>query len=128
MQKPLQVGSVHHVSFRVDNLETALAFYEGVLGCRRLPRPDGLPGARGAWLKSGSTEVHLTEAPADEATGYPPSRIVPFACHVAFHVDDLDALEAGLSARGVERLRGDFGLAQIFVRDPSGNLLEFTPY
>jgi len=122
------VGTVHHVSFRVDDLDQALRFYQEVLGCRRLDRPDGLPGGRGAWLQAGMTQVHLTEVPVDKSTGSPPSRINPVACHVAFHTDDLDAAEASLLERGFVVYRGEFGVKQIFVQDPSGNIIEFTPY
>ena len=31
---------VHHVSFRVDDVPTSLAFYRDVLGCELIPRPD----------------------------------------------------------------------------------------
>src|ERR1700678_2520234 len=65
------VSTVHHVAFRVDDMDAALEFYMGVLGCRMLPRPEGLPGARGAWLQCGATQVHLTEMPIDDTTGRP---------------------------------------------------------
>jgi catechol 2,3-dioxygenase-like lactoylglutathione lyase family enzyme len=29
-----QAGTVHHVSFRITDLDTALEFYHGILGCR----------------------------------------------------------------------------------------------
>ena len=122
------VGSVHHVAFRVDDLDASLEFYQGLLGCERLPRPEDLPGARGAWMRAGSSQVHLTETPVDSGTGTPPSAIVPVACHVAFHTDDLDAVEASLRQRGIAFHRGEHGVEQIFIQDPSGNLIEFSPY
>ena len=121
------VGTVHHVSFRVDDLDEALAFYEGILGCRRLPRPASLDSVPGIWLEAGSTQVHLIEAPADEDRGFPPKRIVPGCGHIAFHTDDLDAAEHSLRERGLEVERGKL-LPQLFVQDPSGNLIEFTPF
>lgn len=121
------VGSVHHVSFRVDDLDEALAFYEGVLGCQRLPRPASLDAIPGAWLQAGSTQVHLIEAPADEDRGFPPARIVPSCSHVAFHTDDLDAAEQSFRDRGIEVKRGEL-IPQLMVRDPSGNLIELTPF
>jgi catechol 2,3-dioxygenase-like lactoylglutathione lyase family enzyme len=50
------VGTVHHVSFRVTDLSVALGFYEGVLGCRRLERPDDQMPTPGAWLEAGTTQ------------------------------------------------------------------------
>lgn len=127
VQMPALVGTVHHVSFRVDDLEAALAFYQDVLGCRRIPRPDAI-NVPGAWLQAGDTQVHIIETPADESTGTPPARINPVACHVAFRTSNLDQAEAALRARGFAVERGPSEVAQIFVRDPSGNLIELSPY
>jgi catechol 2,3-dioxygenase-like lactoylglutathione lyase family enzyme len=79
----------------------------------------------GAWLAAGATQVHLIEAPATEVTGFPPTGLLGSANHVAFHVDDIDAAQEMFRARGHETRRGKF-LPQFFVRDPDGNLLEFT--
>lgn len=119
------VGTVHHVSFRVTDLPIALAFYEGVLGCRRLERPDDELPTPGAWLEAGTTQVHLIEAPADDLTGYPPAGLTGTASHVAFHSDDLAAAEESFRLRGIEIRRGKV-LPQFFVADPDGNLIEFT--
>jgi glyoxylase I family protein len=118
-------GTVHHVSFRVTNLEVALEFYEGLLGCRRLNRPDDKMPVPGAWLEAGSTQVHLVVAPTTDLTGCPPTGLAGSANHIAFHVDDLDAACAALEERGFAVRRGVL-LPQCFVQDPDGNLLEFT--
>lgn len=122
-----QAGTVHHVSFRVSDLDTALEFYQGVLGCRRLERPDDKMPVAGAWLAAGATQVHLIVAPATELTGYPPTGLTGTANHVAFHVDDLDAAQAAFEQRGFAVRRGAF-LPQFFVQDPDGNLIEFTAF
>jgi glyoxylase I family protein len=118
---------VHHVSFRVDNLEQALDFYEGLLGCVRLHRPSTVIG-NGAWLQAGETQVHLMEREADEETGTPPTAVVSYANHVAFHTEDIEAAEAGFRDRGIEVLTSLSGLPQFFVRDPTGNVIEFTAF
>lgn len=124
----MKVGTVHHVSFRVDDLRAALEFYQGLLGCERIDRPDDdLPGGPGAWLVAGDTQVHLTESPADASTGSPPGAPTGIANHVAFHVDDLDATEAILAAHGCVVTRGA-ALPQLFVQDPTGNLIELTTH
>jgi catechol 2,3-dioxygenase-like lactoylglutathione lyase family enzyme len=122
----MRIGTVHHVSFRIDDLASALHFYVGVLGCDVLDRPPMLGGADGAWLQAGETQVHLIEAPADDRTGSPPTEIIPNACHVAFRVDDLDVAEARLRELGYETRWGTT-IRQFFVRDPAGNLIEFQP-
>ena len=121
------VGTVHHVSFRVTDLSVSLAFYEDVLGCRRLARPDDKLPTPGAWLQAGATQVHLIEAPADDLTGYPPAGLTGTASHIAFHSDDLPAAEESFRLRGIEIRRGKV-LPQFFVADPDGNLLEFTAF
>src|SRR4051812_18693796 len=82
------VGYVHHVSFRVDDLDEALVFYERLLGCTRLERPE--LGVQGAWLLAGDVQVHLIERDVDETFGSAPTVANPLANHVAFHVDDLE--------------------------------------
>jgi len=126
-EMPALVGTVHHVSFRVDDLQAALEFYQNVLGCRRIPRPDAI-NITGAWLQAGDTQVHIIETPADESTGTPPARINPVACHVAFRTSNLSGAEAALRERGFTVMRGPSEVEQIFVRDPSGNLIELSPY
>ena len=119
-------GTVHHVSFRVDDLEEALVFYQDALGCPRLPRPD-IP-VRGAWLQAGDTQIHLIESPSSAETGVPPDRISPVANHVAFLTEDLDATAEALKEKGYAVEYGPSPLVrQIFVRDPTGNMIEFAP-
>lgn len=117
------IGTVHHVSFRVDDLDTSLRFYVDVLGCDPLPRPE--LSMRGAWLQAGGTQVHLIEAPAGAALGRAPQALSNLANHVAFHVDDLDAAEELLTGRGYAVWRGH-EVPQLLVQDPSGNVIEMT--
>jgi catechol 2,3-dioxygenase-like lactoylglutathione lyase family enzyme len=122
-----RAGTVHHVSFRVTDIDVALEFYVGLLGCRRIDRPDDKMPVPGAWLEAGATQVHLVMAPATELTGSPPTALTGSANHVAFHTDDLDAACAAFEERGVAVRRGAF-LPQFFVQDPDGNLIEFTAF
>ena len=119
------VSTVHHVSFRVNNVEEALEFYVGLLGCRQIDRPAAI-NVPGAWLQAGETQVHLIECPATEETGFPPSRINPVACHVAFRTQDLDAAAERLEAMGVVFEPGPSSVKQLFFRDPSGNMIELA--
>ncbi len=127
MSKPEPiVSSVHHVSFRVSDVAEAVEFYTGILGCQQIPRPN-IP-VPGAWLLAGDTQIHLIGCEASPETGYPPNRINPVANHVAFRINDLDTAEERLKARGVEFEHGPSPLVkQIFVRDPSGNMIELAP-
>lgn len=122
------VRYIHHVSFRVDDVEASVDFYCRVLGCTQIPRPPiSVPGA---WLQAGDLQVHLLGLPIDPTTtGQPPKLATPMANHVAFTVADLDEFRAHLRAEGFDPVDGpDPTVRQIVVQDPSGNVLEFTPY
>jgi catechol 2,3-dioxygenase-like lactoylglutathione lyase family enzyme len=110
--KPL---AVHHVSINVDDVDTALAFYTGVLGLEaRTDRPDF--GFGGAWLNAGGQQVHLIEGRVPPSQGQ----------HFALEVDDLSAVVDELRARGItvsDPVKVAAGL-QSFVNDPAGNSVE----
>jgi catechol 2,3-dioxygenase-like lactoylglutathione lyase family enzyme len=120
------IRGIDHVSFRVDDLDVALNFYERLLGFGQIPRPNGLPGGRGAWLTAGSVELHLTEYPAGPDVGYPPRRASGAASHVALMVASLDDTESRLFAAGYPFVTGGPTIRQLFVQDPSGNAIEFV--
>ena len=63
------IQSLHHLSFRVPDVDAAKAFYCDLLGFAEIERPNlGLPGA---WLRGHGVEVHLLGVPreAGEAAG-----------------------------------------------------------
>lgn len=119
----VQVRYLHHVSFRVDDLDAALDFYQRILGFTTQPRPLAFPGA---WLQAGDVQVHLVEVSADASTGIPPTRVSGKANHVAFSVPDLRAFRSYLEAEGLAVTESSSNLPQFFVADPSGNIIEFT--
>jgi catechol 2,3-dioxygenase-like lactoylglutathione lyase family enzyme len=116
----MRAAGLNHVSIVARDLEESVAFYVDVLGLERLPTPDfGFPVQ---WLRAGSLQVHLFER-AEE----PPTH-----AHFAFEVDDVVALyerarELGILDRtsmgyAIAELPG--GEAQLYLRDPAGNLVE----
>jgi glyoxylase I family protein len=117
------VRYLHHVSFRVDDLDAALDFYQRILGFTMQPRPLAFPGA---WLQAGDVQVHLLEVPANPSTGIPPTRVTSKANHVAFSVPDLQAFRSYLEGEGLAITESTSNLPQFFVADPSGNVIEFT--
>lgn len=113
------VADIHHVSLNVTDTDRSLAFYRDVLGMSQLPRPEF--GFGGAWLDAGNgRQVHLIEAEVPANHGQ----------HVSFRVDDVDAVVDALRGAGFTlgdaKPVGDTGIRQAFLRDPDGNLLEFT--
>jgi catechol 2,3-dioxygenase-like lactoylglutathione lyase family enzyme len=111
---------LNHVSIVARDLEESTRFYVDVLGLEPLPTPRF--GFRVQWLRAGDLQVHLFERP-DE----PPTH-----AHFAFEVEDIVAVyerarELGILDRtsfgyAIAQLPG--GEAQLYVRDPAGNLLE----
>jgi catechol 2,3-dioxygenase-like lactoylglutathione lyase family enzyme len=120
------VDSLHHVSFVVPDLEPARQFYQDILGLRlKVPgRPDfGVPGL---WLTAGAVEVHLiVPKPGTTGMGEAPAAPSGIANHVAFRVRDYDQTLQRLRAHGLEVVEGHYGLRQMWVQDPGGNVIEF---
>lgn len=99
----------------------AQAFYEGLLGLPRVPKPPHLEMRGGCWFESesgsGAVKIHLgVEDP------FRPAR----KAHPALQVQDLPALVEQLRGAGVA-VRDDDpleGYDRVYVDDPFGNRLE----
>ena len=117
----MKIVGIDHVQIAVppELEQAALAFYEGTLGLKRLPKPEGTGDTRGAWLSAGNIQVHIGIQPI----GFQPAT----KAHVGFLVDDLSATEATLKAAGVATRPGSDlpGFKRLFADDPAGNRLEF---
>ncbi len=118
----LALAGMNHVSFPVRDLAKAVHFYEDVLGLSPLPRPN-LPFP-GAWLGGAGIQVHLIVPPEGAPLGSPPPSLNPLGGHVAFSIDDYDAVVAALHAAGIETLEAGTEIGQLWVRDPDGHLIE----
>ena len=94
--------------------ERAAAFYEGVLGIPRVPKPAPLAARGGCWFESGALKVHL----GVEAEFRPARK-----AHPAFAVSALSEMVDRLRAAGVEVREGD-AVNQVYVDDPFGNRIE----
>jgi catechol 2,3-dioxygenase-like lactoylglutathione lyase family enzyme len=99
--------------------DEATAFYEGLLGLPRVPKPEPLAARGGCWFEAGAVKVHLG-VEAD----FRPAR----KAHPALVVDDLDGLCDHLIAAGHEVREGDdpSGRPQRYVDDPFGNRIELV--
>jgi catechol 2,3-dioxygenase-like lactoylglutathione lyase family enzyme len=97
--------------------DEATAFYEGVLGLARQPKPPHLAARGGCWFGDGAVRIHLG---VEER--FRPAR----KAHPALLVDDLDDLVARLTAAGhpVREEGGLDGFRQRYVDDPFGNRIE----
>lgn len=122
---PIPIQSLNHIARETGDVARCTAFYRDVLGFREVPRPDFPFG--GAWLAGHGLMIHVIE-------GTPPLRpgeISTRADHVAFHTNDLDAVERLLTLHGVPFRRNTSpapGITQVFFHDPDGNHIEVATY
>jgi catechol 2,3-dioxygenase-like lactoylglutathione lyase family enzyme len=95
----------------------AEAFYAGLLGLERIPKPAHLAARGGCWFSRGEVALHL-----GVEENFRPAR----RAHPALAVHDLPALKAALVAAGVEvRPNAERGPGQgCYVDDPFGNRIE----
>jgi len=75
----------------------------------------------GAWYDLGECELHLMVT----SERLPPAELRPERdFHVALMIDDYDATMRALNAASVSFREGGYGIKQLFVSDPDGNLIE----
>lgn len=124
-----------HASLVARDVEEATAFYRDVLGAEPLATPnlgrqedfdtDDHPNLQ--MLRVGDLQLHLWNDPAREI------EVVNFA-HFGIHVDDFESVYREAEARDIFATVGDSsgpaqvfefnGTAQMYIHDPTGNLLE----
>jgi len=100
--------------------DRAQAFYEGVLGIPRVPKPAELEVRGGCWFERGALRVHL-----GVEDDFRPAR----KAHPALVVSGLEELCEALEAAGhpVRRVEDVPGTPQWYVDDPFGNRIELLP-
>ena len=115
-----EIVRLDHVQLAMpEGLEAqAEAFYAGVLGLERVPKPPPLAARGGCWFRHGEVAVHL-----GVEEGFRPAR----KAHPAFVVDDLAALQARCAEAGVPvRPNPDAEPGRgAYVDAPFGTRLEF---
>jgi catechol 2,3-dioxygenase-like lactoylglutathione lyase family enzyme len=108
-----------HVSIGARDLEESVRFYKDFFGMEEVPAPDFSGPVR--WLRVGGLQLHL----------FHDDRPAPFGHHFAVDVDDFE--EAFRRAEELGVRDGDRystvrelpdGAVQMYLRDPSGNLVE----
>lgn len=142
-----RIKSIDHTGFTVSSLEDSLAFWVGVLGFKLLytltfetgPFIEEVVGVPGAALRLAMVEgpghmIELLEysSPNDRRTYKPRSSDVG-SVHLAFYVENIDALVARVASVGwspVGKIQtvesGERkGLRLIYVRGPDGVTIEF---
>ena len=114
------MSRINHVSINARDLQESVDFYVELLGAEPIATPNfGFPVQ---WLALGRTQLHLFERDLRPTSHH----------HLGITVDDLepvyraaerrDAFDRKAFGNHLVELPGD--LVQLYVRDPSGNLVE----
>ena len=118
----MEISAIHHVTLIVDHLERAREFYTNVLGLEELPAFN-LDFPTQFYRINPTQQLHITEWEDQRS----------FRGHVCVQVRDFNTAfytfkELGIidsSPWGKPRRLPD-GAMQMFIRDPSGNLIEIS--
>jgi catechol 2,3-dioxygenase-like lactoylglutathione lyase family enzyme len=115
----MSILRINHVQIAMPRgaEDQARRFYRDVLGLHEIPKPGSHAGRGGAWFDLGGAQLHL----GVEAEFRPARK-----AHVAFDVDDLDAVAARCRDAGYEPRPDDSlsGVRRFFIDDPFGNRIE----
>ena len=120
----ISIRNIDHVVIRVADMDRALLFYCGVLGCTEERRLDSIGLVQ---LRAGASMIDLMDASAD-----PPPDGAGNMDHFAVRVDpfDADAIRAHLAAHGIDagsvesRVGAEGNGPSRYVTDPDGNTVE----
>jgi catechol 2,3-dioxygenase-like lactoylglutathione lyase family enzyme len=127
----MKLLGLDHVVLRVRDLDAALGFYVGVLGCTEERRLDALGLVQ---LRAGASLIDLVpvDSPLGKHGGGAPDPAAKNVDHFCLRIEpfDADALAAHLRAHGAlpgdvgERYGADGTGPSMYVRDPDGNVVE----
>jgi glyoxylase I family protein len=127
MPRPLKITGIDHLLLKVDSMDRAIAFYEGVLGCTVKTR---LPQFAMAELCAGEQGLDLVDVAAEHGAWARPASAADHGNlhHLCLAVEV--AAEADLRAHlshhrtPIVEERFEDGHLSLYVRDPSGNQVE----
>ena len=127
-----KINKINHIALAVDNIESALAFWQDAMGIQ-LDHIEDVPGqkARVAFLPIGESELELVQ-PTDEETGT--AKFLrergPGMHHLCFEVDDIAGMLDELRKKGVRLINQtpiemeDRRMAFIHPKSTGGVLIE----
>lgn len=109
----------------MPNPSNTAAFFEQVLGFRRLRRPPSFDSFDGAWLCGLGMEVHLIQQRTNISDRIA-NELDPRADHISFLTPDIDLVSCELRKRNVKYVQNEFeadAIRQLFFREPSSGIL-----
>ena len=131
MSAPPKLLGLDHVVLRVRDLDAALRFYAGALGCTEERRIDALGLVQ---LRAGRSLIDLVpvDSPLGKAGGGAPDPAAKNVDHFCLRIEPFDAvaLASHLRGHGIEpgevgeRYGADGHGPSMYVRDPDGNVVE----
>jgi catechol 2,3-dioxygenase-like lactoylglutathione lyase family enzyme len=110
----------NHVSISARDLEESVRFYEHVFGMERIPTYTFAFPVQ--YLRLGEQQLHLFERETEAPTYH----------HIGIDVDDFESAYERAKELGIQEEKAFFshayelpdGSVQMYIRDPSGNLVE----
>jgi len=121
----LPITGLAHVGFRVSDLETARAFYTGVLGYHDIyDLKDSAGKIAMAFFKINDDQC------IEISPGLPANQMVRFT-HMALSTSNIEKLHAMLQARGLQMgdiQTGRDGNRNFGLKDPENHIVEFVQY
>ena len=126
---------LHHMNLTSMDPTAMWEFYVTKLGLEDDPShwtPDSGDFDDNRFFKAGDIEFHLSRVDPGLSTRFGQTINPLLTGHIAFLVEDLDAIRARLDEQEVPY--ADYGTdlggrwAQLFVADPSGRIVEFREY
>jgi len=121
---PASVSKIGHIVLKVEDLDSALAFYCGVLGLKEVARRDFGEGPM-AFLSTGNSHHDIALVAANPPNSGPGS-LHHFALKIGDSLQDLRQVRQALAGNGiVVHMSLDHRVSQgIYIPDPDGNLIE----
>ena len=116
----MRATSFNHVSIHARNLEESTRFYTEVFGMEKIPTYNFRFPVQ--YLRLGDLQLHLFERATEP----------PQYHHIGINVDDFEAAYERAKELGIHESSAFFshiyelpdGSVQMYIRDPSGNLVE----
>lgn len=121
----LSIARIDHVVLHVSDMERALGFYTGVMGCEVERTVESLGLVQ---LRAGASMIDLVPG-LDREASRPQARNMDHFC-VRIHPWDENAIRAHLQAHGIEagrtetRVGAEGAGPSIYLNDPDGNVVE----
>lgn len=117
----MRATSLNHVSISSIDVEDSVRFYTSMFGMEPIDTYTFAFPAR--YLRLGDVQLHIFQRERTDA---------PLFHHIAFNVDDLEAVWVSAREEGLLDTTAFFspiyelpdGSVQVYIRDPGGNLVE----